>query len=76
MGDTDSPVLRGIDNALLAFAEGDMYERSRQFAKSQVKFTEAAAHIQIMKDLEKGQQQSITRIVPYINDEYSVSDIF
>ena len=76
MGDTDSPVLRGVDNALLAFAEGDMYERSRQFAKSQVKFAEAAAHIQIMKDLEKGQQQSITRIVPYINDEYSVSDIF
>lgn len=76
MGDSDSPVLRGIDNALLAFAEGDMYERSRQFAKSQVKFTEAAAHIQIMKDLEKGQQQSITRIIPMINDEYSVSDIY
>lgn len=76
LGDSDSAVIRGIDNALLAFAEGDMYERSRQFSKSQVKFTEAAAHIQIMKDLEKGQQQSITRIIPQINDEYSVSDIY
>lgn len=75
LGDNDSAVIRGVDNALLAFAEGDMYERSRQFSKSQVKFTEAAAHIQIMKDLEKGQQQSISRIIPHINDEYSVADI-
>lgn len=75
LGDTEAPVLRGIDNALLAFAEGDMYERSRQFSKAQVKFTEAAAHIQIMKDIEKGQQQSITRIIPQSNDEYRISDI-
>jgi hypothetical protein len=74
--DDDTPVIRGIDNALLAFSEGDMYERSRQFAKSQVKFAEAASQIQIMRDLEKGQQQCITRIIPVINDEYSVSDIY
>ena len=74
--DNDTPVIRGIDNALLAFAEGDMYERSRQFQKAQVKFTEAAAQIQIMRDLEKGQQQSVTRIIPVVNDEYSINDIY
>ncbi len=76
LGDNDSPVLRGVDNALLAFAEGDMYERSRQFSKAQAKFTEAASHIQIMRDLEKGQQQSVSRIIPVISDEYSISDIY
>lgn len=76
LGDNDSPVLRGVDNALLAFAEGDMYERSRQFSKAQAKFTEAAAQIQIMRDLEKGQQQSVSRIIPVVSDEYSISDIY
>jgi len=62
--DSDSPCLRGIDNALLAFAEGDMLERARQYGKAQAKFTEAAAAIAIMRDLEKGQQASISRIIP------------
>lgn len=64
LGDSDTPCLRGIDNALLAFAEGDMLERARQYGKAQAKYTEAAAHFAIMKDIEKGQQQSISRIIP------------
>lgn len=64
LGDTDSPCLRGIDNALLAFAEADMLERGRQYAKAQTKFTEAGVHVGIMKDIEKGQQQSMSSITP------------
>lgn len=64
LADSDSPCLRGIDNALLAFAEADMLERGRQYGKAQAKFTEAGAHVGIMKDIEKGQQQSISRITP------------
>jgi hypothetical protein len=73
LGDSDSPCLRGIDNALLAAAEGDMLERARQYGKAQVKFAEAAAMRKLMLDVEKGQQQSISRIIPLeegINDEF------
>tara|TARA_R110002020_G_scaffold111306_5_gene256936 strand:- start:323 stop:1066 length:744 start_codon:yes stop_codon:yes gene_type:complete len=70
LGDTDTPALNGIDNALLAFAEGDMLERARQYQKAQVKFTEAASHVQIMRDLEKGQEQNISRIIPYTYNDY------
>jgi len=69
--DSDTPALNGIDNALLAFVEGDMLERSRQYGKAQIKFTEAASHIQIMRDMEKGQRQSISRIIPYTYDLYN-----
>lgn len=64
LGDSDSPCLRGADNTLLAFAEGDMLERARQYGKAQAKYTEAASLIQVMKDIEKGQQQSISTITP------------
>lgn len=64
LGDTDTPCLRGVDNALLAFAEGDMLERARQYGKAQAKYTEAAAHLGIMRDIERGQQQAVSRIIP------------
>lgn len=61
---SDTPCLRGIDNTLLAYAEGDMLERARQYQKAQSKYAEAGAHLAIMRDIEKGQQQSISAIVP------------
>tara|TARA_Y100001970_G_scaffold61593_2_gene78671 strand:+ start:18705 stop:19430 length:726 start_codon:yes stop_codon:yes gene_type:complete len=75
LGDDDSPTLNGIDNALLAFAEGDMLERSRQYQKAQLKFTEAASHIQIMRDLENGQKQNISRIIPHTEQEINFRDV-
>jgi len=71
LSDSATPALNGIDNALLAFVEGDMLERERQYGKAQIKFTEAASHIQIMRDMEKGQRQSISRIIPYTYDLYN-----
>lgn len=72
LGDDDTPTLGGIDNALLAFAEGDMLERSRQYGKAQVKFTEAASHIQIMRDMENSQKQSIGRVIPHVYDDHEL----
>lgn len=66
LGDSDTPCLRGIDNALLCLAEGDMLERARQYGKAQAKFTEAAAHLQVMRDIERGQQQLNSQIVPLV----------
>jgi hypothetical protein len=64
LGDSDSPCLRGVDNALLAYAEADMLERSRQYAKAQNKFAEASAAVQVMRDIERGQQQMVSQIIP------------
>ena len=70
LADTGPPALNGVDNALLAFAEGDMLERARQYSKAQIKYQEAASQVQIMKDLENGQRQSISRIIPYTYNDY------
>jgi hypothetical protein len=64
LGDSDSPCLRGVDNALLAYAEGDMLERARQYGKAQAKYAEGKALEQVMTDIEKVQQQSISQVVP------------
>lgn len=76
LGDSDSPCLRGIDNALLSFAEGDMLERSRKYAQAQVKFTEGAAHIQVMQNIERGQQQLNSVIVPNDIGDVTTDDLY
>ena len=47
-----------------------MLERARQYSKAQIKYQEAASQVQIMKDFENGQRQSISRIIPYAYDDY------
>jgi hypothetical protein len=67
--------IRGVDNALLAFTEGDLLEYSRQYAKAQAKFGEANSHVTVMKDMERNQQQQISRIIPDDDGHYTVNDI-
>ena len=62
--DADPPMIRGIDNALLALTEADMLERGRQYAKAQAKSGEGLAMIQLALDEEKNQAASDARIVP------------
>lgn len=69
-GDSDSPLLRGVDNALLAYGEADMLERERQRGSAQIKLQEATAMIQKMIDLETNQQTKIMRVIPMIHDAY------
>lgn len=62
--DTDAPMIRGIDNALIAFATADMLERGRQFGKAQAKVAEATQLVQLAKDVERGQAASSEQIIP------------
>ena len=64
LDDNDSPCLRGVDNALLAYVEADMLERARQYGKAQNKYAEGKALEQVMTDIEKVQQASGSRVVP------------
>lgn len=67
--DTDGPMIRGIDNALLAFAMGDMLERSRQYAKAQVKTNEGTGLLTVARDLEIQQSAHQCCIVPQVAQE-------
>jgi len=74
MGDSDSPVINGAENALLAYAEGDMLERAMQYQKGQLKFTEAANLLQICRDLDNVQQDKTSFIIPTVVDYWSRDD--
>lgn len=64
--DTDGPMVRGIDNALLAFGQADMLERSRQYGKAQAKISEGTALLDGARDLERNQSARESRIIPVV----------
>jgi hypothetical protein len=74
LGDSDSPVVLGSDNVLLAYAEGDMLERSMQFQKAQSKFTEASSLMTICRDLDNVQPAKVNRIIPDVPNHWQTSD--
>ena len=74
LGDSDSPVIPGVDNVLLAYAEGDMLERSMQYSKAQLKFTEATTLLQISRELDNVQQNKVSVIVPDVPAHWSRND--
>ena len=55
LADGDSSIIRGIDNCLIAYAEHDMLERMRQYAKAKMKLEEADALLTAAKTLEMEQ---------------------
>jgi hypothetical protein len=65
VSDSDSPdPIGGLDTALLALAEADMYQASRQFSKKDNKLNEAAMGVAVMKSLESEQSANLIRIIP------------
>lgn len=73
--DTDSPTIRGIDNALIAFTEADMLERARRTDEGVAKRQQAVEELSIVHDMEKGQQQNTSRIIPLVDSRWSARDL-
>lgn len=67
--DTDTPKLPGVEPALIAFAEADLMERIGMPDKATAKFTEAAAHVQRLLELERRQSAQMTRLIPWMEGE-------
>lgn len=72
--DPDKAALRGIDNALIAYAEGDMLTRERQYGKSQLMYAEGAAHVKVAIGVERSQAASNIQITPVYGGEWSRDD--
>ena len=64
VNDADAPELIGVENALMCFAEGDMYQHARQLGKQQAKVGEGLALLEQYKRLEVVQQASRGQITP------------
>lgn len=62
--DGDTAQLDGVENAILAFAQGDMLERQRQYAKAQLKIKEGQSLIHELLDLETNQTAYEQRLIP------------
>jgi len=64
--DTDTPMVRGSTNALLAFAQADMLERSRQYGKAQMKTGEGTAMLGVARDVDVNQSAYEARVTPQV----------
>jgi hypothetical protein len=71
---SDTPVLRGIDNALIAFVQSDMLEKQRQYGKAQAKVQEGAAMLDQMRKLENEQSARQSRVVPFTEPDANEYD--
>jgi hypothetical protein len=72
--DLDSPALNGIDNALLAFAEGDMLTRDRQYSKAQMMYADGVAQVKVATNIERGQSAYNLTVTAVDSGEWSRSD--
>lgn len=58
--------VRGVDNCLMAFAQGDMLERARQYGKAQAVAQEAVALLRQLKTVAVVQEETTQQIVPRV----------
>lgn len=72
--DSDTPILRNVDNALIAYATGDMLERQRKRGAAQVKFQEASALLGAMVRQETEQSGNLPRIIPDVESRLEPND--
>ncbi len=68
IGDNESPLLAGIENSLMAFAQSDMLQRARQYGKAQIVQQEALALFDQFKRLEVVQQANRQQITPEVSE--------
>lgn len=74
--DSDRPTISNIDNALLAYVEGDLLEWQKLYDQAQMKFTEASGLLAESRDLEKNQAQKNMRIIPEYNGQWTRDDLY
>lgn len=77
--DFQEPAINGVENCLLAFGQGDMLQRERQYGKAQQLYQEASLLLEQLKREETVQQAFNQRIMPaggYGDDQFCGSHGF
>ena len=67
--DDAEPIITGVDNLLIVFAQADMLERGRQYAKADVKGKEAGALYTQLQAQQIYQQASNVRFMPQVLEQ-------
>jgi hypothetical protein len=62
--DSDAPILRNIDQALIAYGTADMLQRQRQYQKAQTVYQEASAALDNMVKAETERSGFNVQIIP------------
>ena len=65
---TSTPLLRGIDNTLISFVEGDMLQYCKLYGTADKKYAEAKSMLDRMIDLERNQQTQVAQMIPMKHD--------
>ena len=73
--DLDTPLIRNIDNAIIAYVQGDMLELGRQYGKAQTKYQEGGAMLEQAKLVEVFQSAYLQQVIPTTSGEWSIDDI-
>jgi hypothetical protein len=73
--DTDTSPLSGVDQAWIAYVNGDVMQWMRQFSKAKDYFVEARHYHDKMIELETEQAAHQTQIIPADDGAYGINDI-
>jgi hypothetical protein len=64
----DTPIIKHLEDALLAYTQSDLLERQRQYTKSQAKSQEASQFLQAAKNIQRDQADYVQQITPDMYD--------
>src|SRR5258708_199942 len=65
---TDAPVIRHLEDALIAYTQACMLERQRQYSKANMKKQEAMALVEEAKNVQQQQSEHYEAITPDVYD--------
>jgi hypothetical protein len=68
--DYDCPELRGVEQALMAFVEGDMLRRARRFNQANELYSEASTLLSALKSEATWQEETSVRLTPVGEPNY------
>lgn len=60
----DTPIIKHLEDALIAFVQSDLLERQRQYQKAMAKTQEAQSYLQAAKNIQRDQADYVQTMTP------------
>ena len=74
--DTDEPFLTGIEDAIVEFTIGDLWQDDQQGAKASSAYANASTFLEVMRKLDGEQSASNPRFIPDLTGDYTRNDLY